>query len=49
MAAQHDHETTAGLYRASGIPRLEADVHHLLDPISREEAIEYAEERMFAG
>jgi putative phosphoesterase len=45
----YDHETTAGLYRASGIPRLEEDVHHLLDPISREEAIEYAEERIFAG
>jgi len=33
--------------------RAEAEVikvwHHLLDPISREEAIEYAEERIFAG
>jgi predicted phosphodiesterase len=45
----YDHEATADLYRASGIPQLDEDVRMLLDPIPRAEAIAYAEERVFAG
>ena len=45
----YDHEATAEFYRASGIPRVEEDVRHLLEPISREESIAYGEERVFAG
>ena len=47
---QYDHEATAELYRASGIPNAEKfDVEALLDPITREEIIADAEERVFAG
>ena len=46
---EYDHEVTADLYRGSGIPRVEEDVRHLLEPISREESIAYGEERVFAG
>jgi len=45
----YDHEATAEHYSASGLPAVEEDVRLLLDPISREEAIGYAEERVFAG
>ena len=45
----YDHEATAELYRASGVPQVEDDVQMLLEPISRSEAIAYAEERVFAG
>ena len=46
---QYDHEATADLYRASGIPDVQVDVDALLDPITREEIIADAEERVFAG
>ena len=46
---EYDHEATADLYRASGIPRLEDDLEMLLDPVSRDEVIADAEERVFAG
>jgi putative phosphoesterase len=47
---QYDHEATADLYRASGIPNaVEFDVDALLDPITRDEIITDAEERVFAG
>jgi putative phosphoesterase len=46
---EYDHEATADLYRASGIPRLEDDLKMLLDPVSRDEVIADAEERVFAG
>jgi putative phosphoesterase len=46
---QYDHETTADRYRASGIPDVQLDVDALLDPISREQMIADAEERVFAG
>ena len=40
----------AELYRASGIPRAEEfDVEALLEPITRDEIIADAEERVFAG
>jgi putative phosphoesterase len=45
----YDHESTAELYRASGIPRADEDVQQLLEPISREETIAYGEEHIFAG
>jgi putative phosphoesterase len=46
---QYDHDAAAELYRASGIPDVEMDVAALLDPISREEMIADAEQRVFAG
>ena len=46
---EYDHEATADLYRASGIPRLEDDLEMLLNPIARDEVIADAEERVFAG
>jgi predicted phosphodiesterase len=46
---QYDHEAAAELYRASGIPQLDDDLQMLLEPITRAEAIAYAEERVFAG
>ena len=47
---QYDHEAVAERYRASGIPRVEEfDVEALLQPITREEIIADAEERVFAG
>jgi putative phosphoesterase len=46
---QYDHEAAAELYRASGIPQFEDDLQMLLEPITRAEAIAYAEERVFAG
>jgi putative phosphoesterase len=46
---EYDHEATADLYRASGIPRLEDDLEMLLNPVSRDEVIADAEERVFAG
>jgi predicted phosphodiesterase len=45
----YDHERTAALYRASGIPDVESDVQMLLEPISRAEIIEHAETVIFAG
>jgi predicted phosphodiesterase len=45
----YDHEAVAELFRASGMPGVEDDVAALLDPISREEIIADAEERVFAG
>jgi len=45
----YDHEATADLYRASGIPQVQLDVDMLLDPITRAEIIADAEERVFAG
>lgn len=47
---QYDHEATAELYRASGIPRAEEfDVDALLNPITRDEIVADAEARVFAG
>jgi putative phosphoesterase len=47
---QYDHEATAERYRATGIPRAEEfDVDALLNPITRDEIIADAEERVFAG
>ncbi len=45
----YDHEATAELYRASGIPQVEDDLQMLLEPITRAEIIADAEERVFAG
>ena len=45
----YDHERTAELYRASGIPKLELDLQMLLEPATREEAIEHAESIVFGG
>jgi predicted phosphodiesterase len=45
----YDHEATAELYRASGIPRLDEDLQMLLEPISRNEAVEHAETVVFSG
>ncbi len=46
---QYDHEAAAELYRASGIPQVQVDVEALLEPITRDEIITDAEERVFAG
>jgi hypothetical protein len=46
---EYDHEAAAELFRASGIPQVEEDVKALLEPITREEIIAHAEERVFAG
>ena len=47
---QYDHEGTAERYRATGIPKVEEfDVDALLNPITRDEIIADAEERVFAG
>ncbi len=47
---QYDHEATAERYRATGIPKVEEfDVDALLNPITRDEIIADAEERVFAG
>lgn len=45
----YDHDAVAAAYRASGIPGAEDDVQALLEPMSRDEIIAYAEERVFAG
>ena len=45
----YDHERTAELYRASGIPNVEVDLQMLLEPPTREEVIEHAESVVFAG
>ena len=45
----YDHERTAALYRASGIPDVDADVRALLDPPGREEQIAHAESVVFSG
>jgi putative phosphoesterase len=45
----YDHEAAAEAYRASGIPDAESDVQALLEPITRDEIIADAEERIFAG
>jgi predicted phosphodiesterase len=45
----YDHERAAGLYRAAGIPDLDRDLQMLLEPIDRDEAIDYGEARVFAG
>jgi putative phosphoesterase len=45
----YDHEAAADAYRASGIPDAESDVQALLEPITRDEIIADAEERIFAG
>src|SRR4051794_33177324 len=46
---QYDHEAAAERYRASGIPGADGDVEALLQPITRDEIITHAEERVFAG
>jgi predicted phosphodiesterase len=46
---EYDYEAAAELYRASGIPAVEDDVQMLLEPITRDEIIEHAEARVFAG
>jgi predicted phosphodiesterase len=45
----YDHERSAALYRASGIPQLDDDLRMLLDPIGRDEAVDHAETVVFAG
>jgi hypothetical protein len=45
----YDHERTAELYRASGIPRVEQDLQMLLEPMSRDASIEHAETVVFSG
>jgi predicted phosphodiesterase len=45
----YDHDAAAEAFRASGIPDAENDVQALLEPITREEIIADAEERVFAG
>jgi predicted phosphodiesterase len=45
----YDHEATAELFRASGLPGVEDDVRTLLEPIERDEIIAHAEEHVFAG
>jgi putative phosphoesterase len=46
---EYDHERAAELYRASGIPGLETDLQMLLEPPTRDEAIDHAESVVFAG
>jgi predicted phosphodiesterase len=46
---QYDHEAAAERYRASGIPDAAQDVEALLQPITRDEIVTHAEERVFAG
>lgn len=45
----YDHEAAAEAFQASGIPDAENDVEALLDPITRDEIIADAEERVFAS
>jgi putative phosphoesterase len=45
----YDHEATAELYRASGIPQLETDLQLLLEPLGRDEAVDHAETVIFSG
>jgi putative phosphoesterase len=45
----YDVERAAGLFRASGIPEVEKDLGLLLEPPTRDEVIEDAERRVFAG
>lgn len=45
----YDHEATAELYGASGIPQLETDLQMLLEPIGRDEAVDHAETVVFSG
>jgi predicted phosphodiesterase len=45
----YDHEAAAEGYRGSGLPDVEGDLRYLLDPITRDEIIADAEERVFAG
>jgi len=45
----YDHERTAELYRATGLPDVEADVQALLEPPGREEMIGHAESVVFSG
>jgi putative phosphoesterase len=46
---EYDVESTAALYRASGIPEAEQDVEILLHPPTRAEVIAHAESVVFAG
>ncbi|HEX6763615.1 MAG TPA: metallophosphoesterase family protein [Gaiellaceae bacterium] len=46
---EYDVERAAALFRESGIPEVERDLALLLEPAGREEAIEDAERRVFAG
>jgi predicted phosphodiesterase len=46
---EYDVESTAALYRASGIPEAEQDVEMLLHPPTRAEVIAHAESVVFAG
>ncbi|HST16022.1 MAG TPA: metallophosphoesterase family protein [Gaiellaceae bacterium] len=45
----YDHERTAELYGASGIPDVEDDLQALLEPPGRGEAVEHAEWVVFSG
>ena len=45
----YDHDATAELFRASGIPGADEDVEMLLSPIMRADIIADAESRVFAG
>src|SRR3954452_7899030 len=45
----YDHEATAELFRASGIPEVDSDLQMLRGPIARDEIIEHAETHVFAG
>jgi putative phosphoesterase len=46
---EFDYETTAALYRTSGVPDADQDVEILLHPPTREEIIAHAESVIFAG
>jgi predicted phosphodiesterase len=48
-STDYDHERTAELYGASGIPRVEEDIAALLEPMSRDASIEHAETVVFSG
>jgi predicted phosphodiesterase len=45
----YDHDRAAELFRAAGIPDDEVDLDALLEPPTRDEAIEHAESVVFAG
>jgi predicted phosphodiesterase len=45
----YDHEATAALYRASGIPQVDVDVDVLLEPMTPAHIKAHPEERVLAG
>jgi putative phosphoesterase len=45
----YDHDRAATLFRTSGLPDVERDVQTLLEPPTRDEAVDHAERLVFAG